>query len=181
MEIVLGNYTNDRGAQILKTLFTSDDFDTKINEYEEFYRLTSKGDFNTFSSDNDDIMTTKIQSLIKNENFLFIRGLLEGFSILMIIISLDYSTENVKNCYIFIFIIQILSILTDFAFLMTQNLTSDDIFRVLNIIASFIAITMIMMVLINTNPLFYKEFFDNNLIFGKILGVIIVLKALYFY
>ena len=66
MEIVLGNYTNDRGAQILKTLFTSDDFDSKIKEFEEFYRLTSKGDFNTFSSDNDDIMTTKIQSLIKN-------------------------------------------------------------------------------------------------------------------
>jgi len=64
---------------------------------------------------------------------------------------------------------------------MTQNLTSDDIFRVLNILASFISITMIMMVLINTNPLFYKDFFDNNLIFGKILGIMIVLKAIHFY
>lgn len=61
MEIFLGTYTNFRGEEIVKTLFTSDDFDTKIKSFEEFYRLTSHGDFNTFDNNNDDVMTTKVQ------------------------------------------------------------------------------------------------------------------------
>lgn len=65
--------------------------------------------------------------------------------------------------------------------MMTQNINGEDYFKFLNIGTSFIAIAMILMVLINTNPLFYVEFFENNLTFAKVLGAIIIIKAYNFY
>lgn len=102
---MIGNYTNERGEKILQTLFTSNDFDSHIADFEEFYKCTSDGDFNTITIENNDNMDEKIQTLLANDSIQTYKGCIEGLSIFLIILALEMPSERLKPIIILQFLL----------------------------------------------------------------------------
>lgn len=180
-EIYNGTYTNAKAEEILQTIFTTDDYKTKIRHFEEFYRVSSDGDFNTVRSSNADSAMNIIQDFINSDTGYYVRSFLEGISVILILFAFEYQGESVKPFYIFIFLFQFVLMVLDFAFLMTQKMTLDDFWRVLNIAAGAAILTLIIFNLLNTNPLYFVSFNENNITYQKIIGFLILSKSIQFY
>lgn len=103
-------------------MFTSNDFETKINFFEEYYRVSSDGDFNTIKINNQDDMETAIQELLSLDKYRLYKGFLEGFSVFLIVLALELPLELVKPLITLQLLIHTFILFSDFGFLMTQNI-----------------------------------------------------------
>ena len=80
----------------MNVLFTTNDYESKITFFEDYYKKTSDGDFNTIKMNNLDDMEAKIQNFLSMDKFETYKGYLELFSVFLIILALELPSESLK-------------------------------------------------------------------------------------